>query len=191
MKGAGVEGDGGRDAYDRFGTQPDDDAPTTSASEGSGGGGSWSGDERGHRRRGGCRLLALFGGGVVWRRGRAKARCGRQRGGDASRLRGDRLDQGARSCCSGTRRRRRGRTWHDRDLGLLGAASSLPSSDPCARSSRILGDVEEFSEKADDVLVAARRVVDVLDVVDLMSKNVSKCSDGKERQATCSGSSTY
>ena len=64
---------------------------------------------------------------------------------------------------------------------LLGAASGLPLVGPlCQVVKGILGDVEEFSEKADDVLVAARRVIDVLDVVDLMSKNVSKCSDGKD-----------
>ena len=64
---------------------------------------------------------------------------------------------------------------------LLGAASGLPLVGPlCQVVQGILGDVEEFSEKADDVLVAARRVIDVLDVVDLMSKNVSKCSDGKD-----------
>ena len=64
---------------------------------------------------------------------------------------------------------------------LLSAASGLPLVGPlCQVVQGILGDVEEFSEKADDVLVAARRVIDVLDVVDLMSKNVSKCSDGKD-----------
>ena len=64
---------------------------------------------------------------------------------------------------------------------LLSAASGLPLIGPLCRVVKgILGDVEEFSEKADDVLVAARRVIDVLDVVDLMSKNVSKCSDGKD-----------
>ena len=64
---------------------------------------------------------------------------------------------------------------------LLGAASGLPLVGPlCQVAKGILGDAEEFSEKADDVLVAARRVIDVLDVVDLMSKNVSKCSDGKD-----------
>ena len=129
-------------------------------------------------------LLALFGGGVVWRRRRAKAAL--RRGGEAATLRGYEetgYDPKAREEL--LQRHKETTAVVERGMtvtsALLGAASGLPLVGPlCQVVKGILGDVEEFSEKADDVLVAARRVVDVLDVVDLMSKNVSKCSDGKD-----------
>ena len=64
---------------------------------------------------------------------------------------------------------------------LLGAASNVPLlAQLCEVAKGILGDAGEFSEKADDVLVAARRVCDVLDTVELMSKNVDRAAEGKE-----------
>ena len=166
--------------------QPDDDAPTTGASEGSsgGGGGPDAAMSAGIGAVGAVVLLALFGGGVVWRRRRAKAAL--RRGGEAATLRGYEetgYDPKAREEL--LQRHKETTAVVERGMtvtsALLGAASGLPLVGPlCQVVKGILGDVEEFSEKADDVLVAARRVVDVLDVVDLMSKNVSKCSDGKD-----------
>ena len=166
--------------------QPDDDAPTTSASEGSsgGGGGPDAAMGAGIGAVGAVVLLALFGGGVVWRRRRAKAAL--RRGGEAATLRGYEetgYDPKAREEL--LQRHKEATAVVERGMtvtsALLGAASGLPLVGPlCQVVKGILGDVEEFSEKADDVLVAARRVIDVLDVVDLMSKNVSKCSDGKD-----------
>ena len=166
--------------------QPDDDAPTTSASEGSsgGGGGPDAAMSAGIGAVGAVVLLALFGGGVVWRRRRAKAAL--RRGGEAATLRGYEetgYDPKAREEL--LQRHKETTAVVERGMtvtsALLGAASGLPLVGPlCQVVQGILGDVEEFSEKADDVLVAARRVIDVLDVVDLMSKNVSKCSDGKD-----------
>ena len=173
--------------------QPDDDAlatndaPATTASEGSsgGGGGPDAAMSAGIGAVGAVVLLALFGGGVVWRRRRAKAAL--RRGGEAATLRGYEetgYDPKAREEL--LQRHKETAAVVERGLtvtsALLGAASGLPLVGPlCQVVQGILGDVEEFSEKADDVLVAARRVIDVLDVVDLMSKNVSKCSDGKEQ----------
>ena len=166
--------------------QPDDDAPTTGASEGSsgGGGGPDAAMSAGIGAVGAVVLLALFGGGVVWRRRRAKAAL--RRGGEAATLRGYEetgYDPKAREEL--LQRHKETTAVVERGMtvtsALLGAASGLPLVGPlCQVVQGILGDVEEFSEKADDVLVAARRVIDVLDVVDLMSKNVSKCSDGKD-----------
>ena len=166
--------------------QPDDDAPTTGASEGSsgGGGGPDAAMSAGIGAVGAVVLLALFGGGVVWRRRRAKAAL--RRGGEAATLRGYEetgYDPKAREEL--LQRHKETTAVVERGMtvtsALLGAASGLPLVGPlCQVVKGILGDVEEFSEKADDVLVAARRVIDVLDVVDLMSKNVSKCSDGKD-----------
>ena len=166
--------------------QPDDDAPTTSASEGSsgGGGGPDAAMSAGIGAVGAVVLLALFGGGVVWRRRRAKAAL--RRGGEAATLRGYEetgYDPKAREEL--LQRHKETTAVVERGMtvtsALLGAASGLPLVGPlCQVVKGILGDAEEFSEKADDVLVAARRVIDVLDVVDLMSKNVSKCSDGKD-----------
>ena len=172
--------------------QPDDDAlatndaPATTASEGSsgGGGGPDAAMSAGIGAVGAVVLLALFGGGVVWRRRRAKAAL--RRGGEAATLRGYEetgYDPKAREEL--LQRHKETTAVVERGMtvtsALLGAASGLPLVGPlCQVVKGILGDVEEFSEKADDVLVAARRVIDVLDVVDLMSKNVSKCSDGKE-----------
>ena len=166
--------------------QPDDDAPTTGASEGSsgGGGGPDAAMSAGIGAVGAVVLLALFGGGVVWRRRRAKAAL--RRGGEAATLRGYEetgYDPKAREEL--LQRHKETTAVVERGMtvtsALLGAASGLPLVGPlCQVVKGILGDVEEFSEKADDVLVAARRVIDVLDVVDLMSRNVSKCSDGKD-----------
>ena len=166
--------------------QPDDDAPTTGASEGSsgGGGGPDAAMSAGIGAVGAVVLLALFGGGVVWRRRRAKTAL--RRGGEAATLRGYEetgYDPKAREEL--LQRHKETTAVVERGMtvtsALLGAASGLPLVGPlCQVAKGILGDVEEFSEKADDVLVAARRVIDVLDVVDLMSKNVSKCSDGKD-----------
>ena len=166
--------------------QPDDDAPTTGASEGSsgGGGGPDAAMGAGIGAVGAVVLLALFGGGVVWRRRRVKAAL--RRGGEAATLRGYEetgYDPKAREEL--LQRHKETTAVVERGMtvtsALLGAASGLPLVGPlCQVVKGILGDVEEFSEKADDVLVAARRVIDVLDVVDLMSKNVSKCSDGKD-----------
>jgi len=174
--------------------QPDDDAPATddapaaTASEGSssgGGGGPDAAMGAGIGAVGAVVLLALLGGGVVWRRRRAKAAL--RRGGEVAALRGSEetgYDPKTREALLARHKEttavvERGMTVTS---ALLGAASGLPLVGPlCQVVQGILGDVEEFSEKADDVLVAARRVIDVLDVVDLMSKNVSKCSDGKEQ----------
>ena len=166
--------------------QPDGDAPATTASEGSsgGGGGPDAAMSAGIGAVGAVVLLALFGGGVVWRRRRVKAAL--RRGGEAATLRGYEetgYDPKAREEL--LQRHKETTAVVERGMtvtsALLGAASGLPLVGPlCQVVKGILGDVEEFSEKADDVLVAARRVIDVLDVVDLMSKNVSKCSDGKD-----------
>ena len=165
--------------------QPDGDAPATTASEGSsgGGGGPDAAMGAGIGAVGAVVLLALFGGGVVWRRRRAKAAL--RRGGEAAALQS--TDEGYDPKTREALLARHKETTAVVERGmtvtsaLLGAASGLPLVGPlCDVAKGILGDAEEFSEKADDVLVAARRVVDVLDVVDLMSKNVSKCSDGKD-----------
>uniref|UniRef100_A0A7S4EAV5 Protein kinase domain-containing protein n=1 Tax=Pelagomonas calceolata TaxID=35677 RepID=A0A7S4EAV5_9STRA len=165
--------------------QPDGDAPATTASEGSsgGGGGPDAAMSAGIGAVGAVVLLALFGGGVVWRRRRAKAAL--RRGGEAAALQS--TDEGYDPKTREALLQRHKDTTAVVERGmtvtsaLLGAASGLPLVRPlCDVAKGILGDVEEFSEKADDVLVAARRVIDVLDVVDLMSKNVSKCSDGKD-----------
>ena len=172
--------------------EPDDDAlatndaPATSASEGSsgGGGGPDAAMGAGIGAVGAVVLLALFGGGVVWRRRRTKAAL--RRGDEAAALRGSEetgYDPKTREAL--LERHKETTAVVERGMtvtsALLGAASGLPLVGPlCQVVKGILGDVEEFSEKADDVLVAARRVIDVLDVVDLMSKNVSKCSDGKD-----------
>ena len=64
---------------------------------------------------------------------------------------------------------------------LLGAASNVPLlAQLCEVAKGILGDAGEFSAKADDILVAARRVCDVLDTVELMSKNVDRAAEGKK-----------
>ena len=163
----------------------DDDATAASEDSGSsGGGGPDAAMGAGIGAVGAVVLLALFGGGVVWRRRRVKAAL--RRGGEAATLRGYEetgYDPKAREEL--LQRHKETTAVVERGMtvtsALLGAASGLPLVGPlCQVVKGILGDVEEFSEKADDVLVAARRVIDVLDVVDLMSKNVSKCSDGKD-----------
>merc|ERR1719271_1088958 len=164
-----------------------DDAPGATAREGSssgGGGGPDAAMGAGIGAVGAVVLLALLGGGVVWRRRRAKAAL--RRGGEVAALRGSEetgYDPKTREAL--LQRHKETTAVVERGMtvtsALLGAASGLPLVGPlCQVVQGILGDVEEFSEKADDVLVAARRVIDVLDVVDLMSKNVSKCSDGKD-----------
>ena len=171
--------------------EPDDDAPATNdapattASEGSsgGGGGPDAAMGAGIGAVGAVVLLALFGGGVVWRRRRAKAAL--RPGGEAAALQSTDEGYDPKTREALLARHKDTQTVVERGMtvtsALLGAASGLPLVGPlCQVVQGILGDVEEFSEKADDVLVAARRVVDVLDVVDLMSKNVSKCSDGKD-----------
>ena len=166
--------------------QPDDDAPTTSASEGSsgGGGGPDAAMGAGIGAVGAVVLLALFGGGVVWRRRRAKAAL--RRGGEAATLRGYEetgYDPKAREEL--LQRHKETTAVVERGMtvtsALLGAASGLPLVGPlCQVVKGILGDVEEFSEKADDVLVAAKRVVDVLNVVQMMVRNVDNLAEGRE-----------
>ena len=64
---------------------------------------------------------------------------------------------------------------------LLSAGSSLPFVGRlCEAAQSCLGSAEEFSEKADDVLVAAKRVVDVLNVVQMMVRNVDNLAEGRE-----------
>ena len=64
---------------------------------------------------------------------------------------------------------------------LLSAGSSLPLVGRlCEAAQSCLGSAEEFSEKADDVLVAAKRVVDVLNVVQMMARNADKLAEGRE-----------
>ena len=64
---------------------------------------------------------------------------------------------------------------------LLVAGSALPLvGQLCEACQGILGSAGEFSEKADDVLVAAERVVDVLRTVHLMAKNVDRLEDGRD-----------
>ena len=100
-------------------------------------------------------LLALFGGGVVWRRRRAKAAL--RRGGEAATLRGYEetgYDPKAREEL--LQRHKETTAVVERGMtvtsALLGAASGLPLVGAlCQVVKGILGDVEEFSEKADDV----------------------------------------
>ena len=176
--------------------EPDDDtpatndAPATTASEGSssgGGGGPDTAMGAGIGAVGAVALLALFGGGLVWRMRKAAAKAARRRrgGGEAAALQSTDEGYDPKTREALLQRQKDTQTVVERGMtvtsALLGAASGLPLVGPlCDVAKGILGDVEEFSEKADDVLVAARRVIDVLDVVDLMSKNVSKCSDGKD-----------
>ena len=55
--------------------------------------------------------------------------------------------------------------------GLLSAGAALPLvGSLCEVCVSILGSVEDFGEKADDVLVAARRVVDVLETSELVAR---------------------
>ena len=64
---------------------------------------------------------------------------------------------------------------------LLSVGSSLPFVGRlCEAAQSCLGSAEEFSEKADDVLVAAKRVVDVLNVVQMMVRNVDNLAEGRE-----------
>ena len=64
---------------------------------------------------------------------------------------------------------------------LLVAGSALPLVGQLCEACRgILGSAGEFSEKADDVLVAAERVIDVLRTVHLMAKNVDRLEDGRD-----------
>jgi hypothetical protein len=65
--------------------------------------------------------------------------------------------------------------------GLLAVGSSLPLVGRlCEAAGSCLGSAEEFGEKADDVLVAAKRVVDVLNVVQMMARNADKLAEGRE-----------
>ena len=65
--------------------------------------------------------------------------------------------------------------------GLLAVGSSLPLVGRlCEAAGSCLGSAEEFGEKADDVLVAAKRVCDVLNVVQMMARNADKLAEGRE-----------
>ena len=139
-------------------------------------------------------LLALFGGGVVWRRRRAKAAL--RRGGEAATLRGYEetgYDPKAREEL--LQRHKETTAVVERGMtvtsALLGAASGLPLVGPlCQVVKGILGDVEEFSEKADGPCCARR--VDVLDVVISCRRTSRSPQTAKnKRKPTCSGSSIY
>jgi len=144
-------------------------ADATTASEGSsGGGGPDAAMSAGIGAVGAVVLLALLGVLFVWCRKKAKA--ARQRGAAALRQGSDETDYDPKTRETLLQRQKDTQTIVERGMevtsALLSAASGLPLVGPlCQVNNGILGDVEEFSEKADDVLVAARRVIDVLDVV--------------------------
>ena len=61
---------------------------------------------------------------------------------------------------------------------LLSAGSGLPLvGELCMAVKGCLGSAVEFGDKAEDVLVAAKRVCDVLDAAHLMAKNVARLED--------------
>ena len=61
---------------------------------------------------------------------------------------------------------------------LLSAGSGLPLvGELCRAVKGCLGSAVEFGDKADDVLIAAKRVCDVLDAAHLMAKNVARLED--------------
>ena len=65
---------------------------------------------------------------------------------------------------------------------LLGAASGLPPVGPlCQVVQNILGDVEEFARRPTTSLLR-RGASSALDVVDLMSKNVSSAQTAKNKR---------
>ena len=145
-----------------------DDA--TTASEGSsGGGGPDTAMSAGIGAVAAVVLLALLGVLFVWRRRKAKAAL-RRRDEAALRQGSDETGYDPKTRETLLQRQKDTQTIVERGMAvtsaLLSAASGLPLVGPlCQVANGILGDVEEFSEKADDVLVAARRVIDVLDVV--------------------------
>ena len=149
-------------------SETDDDA--TTASEGSsGGGGPDTAMSAGIGAVAAVVLLALLGVLFVWRRRKAKAAL-RRRGAAAPRQGSDETGYDPKTRETLLQRQKDTQTIVERGMAvtsaLLSAASGLPLVGPlCQVANGILGDVEEFSEKADDVLVAARRVIDVLDVV--------------------------
>ena len=61
---------------------------------------------------------------------------------------------------------------------LLSAGSGLPLvGELCRAVKGCLGSAVEFGDRADDVLIAAKRVCDVLDAAHLMAKNVARLED--------------
>ena len=61
---------------------------------------------------------------------------------------------------------------------LLSAGSGLPLvGELCRAVKGCLGSAVEFGDMADDVLIAAKRVCDVLDAAHLMAKNVARIED--------------
>ena len=61
---------------------------------------------------------------------------------------------------------------------LLSAGSGLPLvGELCRAVKGCLGSAVEFGDMADDVLIAAKRVCDVLDAAHLMAKNVARLED--------------
>ena len=64
---------------------------------------------------------------------------------------------------------------------LLTAGSLVPFVGDIAEvANEFFGSASEFGDKADDVVTAARRVVEVLQLVDLMTKNAASLIEGKE-----------
>ena len=64
---------------------------------------------------------------------------------------------------------------------LLTAGSLVPFVGDIAEvANEFFGSASEFGDKADDVVTAARRVVEVLQLVDLMTKNAASLIEGKD-----------
>ena len=122
-------------------------------------------------------LFACFG--VWYRRKERIARLDCRKEADALELSDIRVDDGDDTPSADLRRYADTQTAVEAGMSLaqalLVAGSALPLVGQLCEACRgILGSAGEFSEKADDVLVAAERVIDVLRTVHLMAKNVDR-----------------